>query len=348
MHVRLIGGAAATEVHGPKAATARFARAVAHPNVALVKYWGKRDPQLNLPSVGSISLTLGGLETEVTVEPTKAGADEYWSNGHRVTGEPFRNISSFLRIFRDLFGLGEHLKVVSRSNFPVAAGLASSASTYAALTLALATYYRLDVSAQELSVLARRGSGSACRSLWGGFVEWYPGERPDGKDSYAAPLPWPASWPIAVVVAITDPQPKATASRSGMQRALTSPFFRAWVASQEEDLNEARQAIALGDLERLGTVAERNCLKMHAVALSGDPPLCYWRPGTIAAMETVRALRASGIPAYFTIDAGPQVKVLCARAHTSPVADALRGTPGVRQVLVSWPGDDARVLEVGQ
>ncbi len=323
----------------------RIVRARAHPNVALVKYWGKRNWPLNLPSVGSISLTLGALHTEVTVQPTSGSQDEYWSNGRLVEGPPLEDLRRFLDLFRGLADRKEPLAIRATSNFPVAAGLASSASTFAALTVALAAFYDLDLSKEHLGTIARQGSGSACRSLWGGFVEWKRGERSDGTDSFAVPLVSPRDWPVRVAVAVTDTRPKPTGSRLGMGRSEASPFFPAWVSSQEEDLQAAREAIRAGDLERLGTVAERNCLKMHAVAFTGDPPLVYWRPATLAVLETVWQLRAEGVPAYFTIDAGPQVKVLCHAQNQATVQAALAATQGVQEVFVCHPGSGAHLVE---
>lgn len=332
-------------VPGRERALLKVVKARAHPNVALVKYWGKRDLPLNLPSVGSISLTLGGLFTEVTVQPSQQQRDEYWSNGILVEGAALREVENFIDLFRAMAGMRESIVVRATSNFPVAAGLASSASTFAALTVALATFYGLDLPGERLSALARRGSGSACRSLWGGFVEWHRGESPDGSDSFASPLESPPNWPITVLVAITDPRPKPIVSRTGMVQSQSSPFYSVWVSEQEEDLREAREAIRTGSLEKLGAVAERNCLKMHAVAFTAQRPLVYWRPATLAAMETVWNLRAQGLPAYFTIDAGPQVKVLCPSEHKASVQAALAQTPGVREVLVCHPGGPAVVLE---
>ncbi len=332
-------------MRGAEHVTLQAVRARAHPNVALVKYWGKRDLHLNLPAVGSISLTLGGLYTEVTIQPSKANRDEYRSNGRLVEGAPLSGLGRFLDLFRALSGRQERLSIEAKSNFPVAAGLASSASTYAALTVALAALYGIRLSKEQLSALARQGSGSACRSIWGGFVEWRRGERPDGSDSFASRLVSPPDWPITVIVAITDFQPKHTVSRDGMRQSETSPFYPAWVASQVDDLDEARRAIGAGDLERLGSVAERNCLKMHAVAFTARPPLVYWRPATLAAVETVWKLRAAGVPAYFTIDAGPQVKVLCRTQDRATVQGALAATPGVRKVILCHPGGDAQLVE---
>lgn len=325
---------------------ARSARGRAHPNVALVKYWGKRDARLNLPSVGSISVTLDGLWTEVRVRESEADGDTYWVNGQPVIGEAAAQLFQNLEVLRAELGLGVRFCVEATSNFPVASGLASSASTGAALTVAVAAFCTRELSARELSILARRGSGSAARSIFGGFVEWHSGTASDGSDSFAEQLASPEAWPLGIVVAITDRQPKAVGSRAGMRHAQTSPFFAAWVTTQDADLAAARQAIAQRDLEHLGTVAEHNCLKMHGVALTAQPSLLYWKPGTLAAMDTVRGLRRRGILAYFTIDAGPQVKVLCHLRDCPTVADALRDTPGVLEVMCSQPGPGARVLEV--
>ena len=322
----------------------RLVCAEAHPNVALVKYWGKRDRRLNLPSVGSISLTLDTLCTRVSVRSANRETDEFSTNGKVAPPGAFEQLQEYLQFVRTLAGRSEPLVIETHSNFPVAAGLASSASMFAALAVALNEFYGLALAPRELTALARRGSGSAARSIFGGFVEWHRGTAPDGSDSVAEPLAPADAWPLGVVVAITDVQPKSVSSRNGMEHAATSPFFPLWVSGQEADLASARAAIANRDLEALGHIAERNCLKMHAVAWTSTPPLLYWRPATLAAIETVRALRSAGVPAYFTIDAGPQVKVLCPLEHRERVAAALHETPGIVQVLLSRPGSGARLL----
>src|SRR5581483_1412698 len=184
-----------------------------------------------------------------------------------------------------------------------------------------------------LSALARRGSGSAARSVFGGFVEWRRGERPDGSDSVD----------VRVVVAVTSTQAKPVSSREGMARAATSPFYPAWVEAVEADLAAARAAVRARDLEALGLVAERNALAMHAVGLAAQPPLLYWRAATVECMHRVWALRAEGVRAYCTIDAGPQVKVLCAPADAASVSAALAAVPGVERVLTCAPGRGAEV-----
>jgi diphosphomevalonate decarboxylase len=318
----------------------------ASPNVALAKYWGKRDSRLNLPFTGSLSITLGGLETVADIQLTGSGDDEVGFDGVPAGAMHSRRISDFLDLVRRMAGRRERARVNLVSNFPVAAGIASSASVFAALAVGAARAYDLDYNPQQLSILARRGSGSASRSLYSGFAEWLPGKAADGSDSFAVQIAPPQHWPLGVVVAVTDTQPKSIGSREGMAQAVQhSPFFRAWCDSHTADLDEIREGIRSRDLHRVGTVAEHNCLKMHAICLGAQPPLLYWRPATLAVMERVRSLRDEGQEAYFTIDAGPQVKVICPMPQRGLVAAALASVPGVQQVLLSEPGPAPQILE---
>lgn len=324
------------------AATAR-----AHANVALAKYWGKRDAALNLPATGSLSITLDGLATTARVAFTAdLPADDVRFAGMPAPPEEARRISQFLDLVRAMGRTQARAAVDIRSNFPVAAGLASSASTYAALARAATAAAGLEPSDRDLSVLARRGSGSACRSIHGGFVEWLVGEAPDGSDSYAVPVAPPEHWDLAVVVAVTAREPKAVGSREGMLRAAeASPFYAAWLATHAADLEAIRRGIRERDLALVGRTAEHNCLAMHAVALAARPALLYWAPATIAVMRRVHALRTEGLDAYFTIDAGPQVKVLCPGTQREAVAAALREVDGVVDVLLARPGAGVQLLE---
>ena len=245
---------------------------------------------------------------------------------------------------RERAGIRERAGVESSNDFPTAAGLASSASAFAALAVAATRAAGLTLSDRELSILARRGSGSAARSIFGGFVEWHRGERADGVDSFAEPLAPVDHWDVRTVVAVTSTAPKAVSSRDGMLRTAASPFYPAWVAGAEADLAEARAAIRARDLEALGLVAEHSALKMHAAALAARPPLVYWRPATVECIHRVWALRAEGVAAFFTIDAGPQVKVLCAPAEAQRVAAALEAVPGVERIITCGPGRGAELI----
>ena len=313
-------------------------------NVALVKYWGKRDPALNLPATGSISLTLDGLSVEAQVSFGHGQADELTIDGEPASGHERERLARFLDIVRGEAGCGDPARVVTSSRVPRGAGLASSAAAFAALALAGSRAAGLRLDAPALSALARRGSGSAARSIFGGFVEWHRGERADGSDSVAEPLLAATEWNLRVVVAITHSGPKAVSSREGMARAAASQLYPAWVASVPADLAEARAAIRARDLDALGNLAEHSALKMHAVGLAARPPLLYWRGATVECIHRVWSLRADGVPAFVTIDAGPQVKVLCRPDDAPQIAGALGAVPGVERVLTCAPGSGAEVL----
>lgn len=322
------------------------ATAVAHPNVALVKYWGKRDSALNLPAVGSISVTLAGLSTVTTVCFDQALRRDELVLGGLAGSEAQTRVSAFLDLVRKRAGFDLRARVDSRNDFPTGAGLASSASAFAALALAATRAAGLDLSPRELSILARRGSGSATRSVFGGFVEWHRGERPDGLDSFAEQLLPEDAWPMAVLVAVTSAAPKAVGSTDGMERTrLSSPFWPAWVEGAPAALAAMRDAVVARDLGRVGELAEHSCLAMHAVAMAARPGLVYWNAATVAVMHAVRELRRGGVGAYFTIDAGPQVKVLAAPGDASRVRDTLRAVPGVERVIGSAPGPGARLVD---
>jgi diphosphomevalonate decarboxylase len=289
---------------------------------------------LNLPAVPSLSLTLDGWKTRTTVRPG-APADRFVFDG-QVTDAP--------KVWKVLDLLAPDrtpCAVTSNNDFPTGAGLASSASGYAALVVAAAEAFGLTHDAATLSALARRGSGSACRSLFGGFAEWRMGERDDGTDSHALPID--SDWQVSMAVAIVDEGRKPVASTEGMERCRhTSPLWDAWVGPAQADVDEARAAIHARDLERLGTVMERSTFRMHATMHTATPPLLYWRPATVAALHAVFALRDRGVGAWATMDAGPQVKVLCAPGDAAAVSAALE--PHAVWVEVHGPGGPARVV----
>lgn len=316
------------------------AAARARANIALVKYWGKADDgPLNIPAVGSISITLDALwsETEVHFDRSLA-ADELTLNG-QYRPEQLDRVRRCLDLLRSRAGVERAARITSRNNFPTGAGLASSASGYAALTAAAARALNLKLTPRELSIVARQGSGSAARSILGGFVEMHAGSRSDGSDSFAEPLMPADAWPLELVVAVTAREEKQVSSRDGMTRsAATSPYFPAWVAGSPADLRQAREAILSRDFRALARVAEWNCLGMHGAAMAARPPLLYWNAATIACLEAVRELRRAAVPVFFTIDAGPQLKAVCAPGTSATVREALAGVPGVVEVLHSGLG----------
>ncbi len=329
----------------------RHATAIAGSNIALVKYWGKRcasQPGLNLPAVGSLSITLDALTTRTDVRfDDGLAADEIVltdPSGRRPDAASDQKISRFLDLVRARTGIGTRAHVRTHNDFPTAAGLASSASGFAALALAATRASGLELGSDELSRLARQGSGSAARSIFGGFVEWHRGESDDGSDCLAEPLAEPEHWPLKVVVAITQLGPKSVGSTKGMELTReTSPFFSSWVASHPADLTRAREAIATRDFERLAEVTEASCLKMHALMMSARPGLLYWRGATLEIIHAIRELRREGVPVCFTIDAGPQVKAVCEAHVDARVMSALRSINGVQDVLTSGLGPGARL-----
>ena len=315
------------------------ATAIAQPNIALIKYWGKRDTNLNLPAVGSISITLSDLVTRMSVETDTSLADDVL----RVNGHEAQQMLPRISHCLDSIAGSERPKfrIDSDCNFPIAAGLASSASSFAALVVAADAALELRLGRAALVSLAGRASGSAARSLMGGYVELMNLD----DDIAVNQLLGPEDWPLAVVVAITAAGPKPIGSGSAMEISRkTSPFFDRWIEQQAADLDAARSAVAGRDFAKLGAVAEHNCLKMHSVMWGSRPPIVYWNSGTLACMETIRELQAGGNAVFFTIDAGPQVKAVCLPGDVARVRQALAATPGVSDILVSGLGDGARAV----
>jgi diphosphomevalonate decarboxylase len=321
------------------------ATAVAHPNIALIKYWGKADVERNIPAVGSLSITLDGLTTTTTVhfEPDLE-SDEFTLGGRGAPGMAGR-VSTCLDSVRELTGADLRARVESDNDFPTAAGLASSASGFAALVVAANEALGAGIEPSELADLARRASGSAARSIFGGFVELR--LTPEGPlPTETGQILGAAEWPLRVAVAVTDPGPKEVGSTEGMIRTeRTSPFYQGWVGSSEADLAGARAAIENRDFSALAEISEASCLKMHAVMMSARPGLVYWNGTTVECLRRIRELRADGVPVFFTIDAGPQVKAVCEPEAFDQVAAVLSSIAGVRQVLASGLGEGARVVE---
>lgn len=319
----------------------------AHANIALVKYWGKRDKALNLPAVGSLSITLDALATETSVVFDSALAhDEIQLNGEQATEQAGRRISKTLDLIRAHAGIDLKASVKSRNNFPTAAGLASSASGFAALVGAAAKALMVSDDTRLMSEWARRGSGSAARSIFGGFVDMAHGQREDGQDAVAQPLFDRDHWSLSVVIAITNEGQKKVASTVGMDHTMaSSPYYPAWVEGAEADLAVAREAIRLRDFEKLADVSESSCLKMHASALAAQPGVLYWNAATVAGIHAVREMRAQGVPVFFTIDAGPQLKAVCLPEARQQVEQVLQSLPGVQRLIDSDLGPGLTDIE---
>jgi diphosphomevalonate decarboxylase len=317
--------------------------AIAHPNIAFIKYWGNRDTELRIPENGSISMNLGGLSTRTSVAfDSELQADGFSLNGILQSGDALLRVTHFLDIVRKMAHSTNHARVESLNDFPTGAGIASSASAFAALALAATTSLGLNLNEASLSCLARRGSGSACRSIPSGFTEWLPGTTEDG--SYAFSLAGQEYWALTDCIAVVHAGEKEAGSTEGHALAHTSPLQTARVADSDRRLAICRDAVLNRDFQKLADIIELDSNLLHAVMMSSAPPLYYWRGATIEVMNAVRSWRKIGIPCAFTIDAGPNVHVICPSEAASQVQVRLREVPGVESVLISATGGAARLL----
>lgn len=309
----------------------------AHTNIALIKYWGKADKDLIIPNNNSLSLTLDAFytDTQVVFDPD-LDQDQLWLDGNQVRGSALTKAKVILDLVRGHGQLDWPAKITSHNQVATAAGLASSASGLAALAGASADALDLDLSQADLSRLARKGSGSACRSIFGGFVEWERGH--DDATSLAKPIDL-AQWDIAMLFVIVSDRPKAISSSQGMQLTQeTSDFYQAWLDSLDQDLAGIKVAIQAQDLDQVGAIAERNALKMHATNLAAKPPFTYWTKESLALMQEVWDRRMAGQSLYFTMDAGPNVKVIGREADLKAFkADLSQDWPD-KQVVLAKPG----------
>ncbi|GAX02042.1 diphosphomevalonate decarboxylase [Secundilactobacillus silagei] len=312
--------------------------AKAHTNIALVKYWGKLDDQLIIPQNDSLSITLDEFYTQTAVQfsPSLA-ADKVVFDDQTLSATDSLRVRTFLDQVRALAHIDYRASVTTQNFVPTAAGLASSASGFAALAGAASRAAGLHLNRQDLSRLARRGSGSATRSIFGGFVAWQQGH--DDATSYAYPIDEQPTWDIAVVALVLTAKQKKISSRVGMKRAVeTSPFYPAWITASQTDFKTMKTAIETQDFELLGHTAEQNAMRMHALTLSSDPTFTYFNADSIKAMNMVRDLRLRGISCYFTMDAGPNVKIICHGSDAKRIAQHFQTAFGQDHVLVTRPG----------
>lgn len=315
----------------------------ARANIALIKYWGKRDSDLNLPAAGSLSLTLEALETQTSVELNEAEADLFFLHGEPADANATARVSRFLDLIRARGSRRERAIVKSSNSFPTAAGLASSASAFAALAKAACVAYEVEADDRELSILARQGSGSAARSVFGGFARMHAGHQPNGNDAFAEPFEG-SKLTLGAVIAVARTGAKAVGSTEGMERTReTSPYHDAWIHQVDADLEECQLALREGDFDRLARVVEGSCLAMHANAMAARPGLIYLGAPTLWAIDRVRQLRAQGLPVCFTIDAGPHLVAFTPLASMGAVADGLKGHPDVAEIMTTGPGVGARI-----
>lgn len=325
--------------------------AISNANIALVKYWGKRDKEYMLPNNGSVSMTTDDMFAYTTVEfDKKYSKDQLIINGEEVkpgTEDYDDYVGTFLTVLRKISKTDVKVKIVSKNNFPTAAGLASSAAGFAALAAAASKALGLPMDAKNLSVLARRGSGSATRSVMGGFVEWKRGEAADGSDSYAVQIADENFWPeFRMVACVTSKKEKKVKSRAGMaQTVKTSPMYATWLETVNEDIEAVKKGILVKDFTTVGRTAEENCLKMHATMITTKPPIIYWNAGTMEILHAVMDWRDEGLECYFTMDAGPQVKILCVAKDSEEIASRVRKFPHIQDVIITKPGSGVRIVD---
>jgi diphosphomevalonate decarboxylase len=332
------------------------ATAVAPANIAFVKYWGVRDAERTLPYNSSISMNLDGCLTTTTVAFDPALAQDevtltlYGEEAQRAGGRPLERVVTHLDRLRALAGVAWRARVASSNNFPADAGIASSAAAFAALTLAGAAALDLQLDERQLSILTRRsGSGSACRSIPTGYVEWHiPDSEYDpvvwDQESFAASLAPPDHWALADIVAVVDVGAKKIGSAENHRLAATSAYFSARLSELPARLDAVRAAIVARDLAALGEAVEADAVSMHAVCMTSRPPSFYWNAGTMAVIHAVRGWRAEGLQSYFTVDAGPNVHVICAAADRAEIERRLQEVPGVLFTLGNGAGTGARVI----
>jgi diphosphomevalonate decarboxylase len=320
------------------------ATAQANPNLAFIKYWGNRDKTLRLPMNSSISMNLDGLYTRtmVSFQPSLP-LDELIINGHEVRGAGLERTSHILDIIRVMANISERAEVSSENNFPSGTGIASSASAFAALALAGTTAAGLSLGERELSRLARRGSGSAARSIPGGFVEWQVGTS--DEDSFAFSIAEPGHWDLVDCIAVVSTLHKKTGSTEGHSIAPTSPLQAARVADAPRRLDLCHAAILNRDFNAFASIVELDSDMMHAVMMTSTPALHYWKPASLEVMNCVRQWRVEGIPACYTVDAGPNVHVICLESEAHIVDKRLREIEGVENVLVARAGGAAKIVE---
>ena len=317
--------------------------AIANSNIALIKYWGKADDELFLPMNSSISMTLDNLQTICTVE----FSEDFKQDVVEINSQPANpktgdRIKRHLDLIRRIGKTDLKAKVATEFNFPIGAGLASSASASASLTLAGCSALRMNFDKRQLSILARQGSGSSCRSIYGGYVKWLKANASEG--SYAVQIADENHFDIRDVIAVVSKEEKAVSSRDGMRTTVeTSPLFKARLQNVEVSLKDMEKVILDKDFEAIGRLAEADCLSMHATMLTSQPPLIYWEPITVKLMKYVEQWRDDGTSAYFTIDAGPNVHILTLPEDAKELESRLKEMPEVLEVIHSKPGSDARI-----
>lgn len=312
-------------------------------NIAFIKYWGRKDEKLRLPVNNSISMNLSGVFTVTTVEfLPRLKSDEIGMVGEKLNKEGKERIITHLNRIRGLAKLKTFAKIKTKNNFPKGTGIASSASGFAALTLAATSAAGLKLSQKQISILARQGSGSACRSVPDDFVEWKAGSS--SETSYAYSLYPPDWWGIKDIIVIIGEASKKVSSSEGHILAESSPFYRQRILGMEEKVKNLKEALKERNFEKFGEILEEETINMHAVMMTSSPALFYWLPKTMEIILKCQEWRDGGIPVYFTIDAGPNVHLICQGENEEKIIERLRRIKGIKRIISNKPDRGARVI----
>jgi len=318
------------------------ATAVAPSNIAFIKYWGRKDEKLRLPENGSLSMNLSNLLTTTTVEfNPDFKEDEIIINGQKEKIEGNRAIKHLDRI-RKIAKINLKAKVVTKNNFPTGTGLSSSASGFAALTLAGAKAAGLNLSEKELSILARQGSGSACRSIPNGFVEWLDGDT--SETSYGVSLYPENYWDIIDVVAVVSRNKKEVSTTEGQKLATSSPFFPVRLEKIKEKIKLIKKYLKEKNFVSFGELVEAEALELHAIMLTSTPSLIYWLPGTLKVMHAVKKWRQEGLQIYFTVNTGQDIHLICQRKDVAKVVKKAEEVSDVQETIINYCSKGARLI----
>lgn len=318
------------------------ATAVSPANIAFIKYWGKRDPKLNLPFNNSISMNLSKCLTITTVEFSgRLRKDRVFIDDQEILASKKERVVNVLNVVRKEVNIDLRARVVSKNNFPADAGIASSASGFSALALAASKAAGLFLSKRKLSILARLGSGSACRSVVDGFAEWK--ERSNSQTSFAVQIAPPDHWDLRDIVAVVVKEKKKASSTEGHALALTSPHYKTRLTELKARIKNLRESLLKKQFKRFGQLLEEEAISLHMIAMTSRPPIFYWNKGTIGIINVLQKWREEGLFAYFTIDAGPNVHVICEGKDERKVNRKLEGLKNVLFTIINKPAKGARL-----
>lgn len=319
------------------------ATAIAPSNIAFIKYWGRKDEILRLPTNGSISMNLSNLLTTTTVEFNPSFIEDTVIFGEKEANAADQRVIAHIDRIRKRADIQEKVKVITKNNFPSGSGLSSSASGFAALTVAGVGAAGLTLSEKELSILARLGSGSACRSIPDGFVEWLDGDT--SETSYAISLYPPEYWDITDVVALVSSNKKDVSSTEGQRRAASSPFFQTRLVQHPQKMQQIKTYLEEKNFQAFGEVVEAEALELHAIYLTSQPSLLYLLPESLGVMQAVKKWREDGLSVYFSLNTGQDVHIICQKSDTETVVKLVEGLSEVQKTIINNPGKGARIVD---